>query len=280
MQIEDFSDKNKQTIEKFLQELVRSGLKPKSLVRYSIVMSWFSKTCDFSKITVEDTDKFFFFIIGKDISQMSKNFYWIRFRKFINWLRPDIDLTRYTIRYVEHSLKSPNEISTAKEISRLIQSAMTYRTCAMLSFQYDTGCRPQELRNLSRNDVMFDDKGMIAVLRGSKGERRIRVVTTMRSDEYLKDYLRRDPHAYPFKMCEENYLKLLKGTARRAGIVKKIYPYLLRHSRVTHLSPYISETVQCAYFGWVQGSDMPKVYNHASSEDVEKVLLKVMEAYD
>jgi hypothetical protein len=88
MQIEDFSDKNKQTIEKFLQELVRSGLKPKSLVRYSIVMSWFSKTCDFSKITVEDTDKFFFFIIGKDISQMSKNFYWIRFRKFINWLRP------------------------------------------------------------------------------------------------------------------------------------------------------------------------------------------------
>ena len=35
----------------------------------------------------------------------------------------------------------------------------------------------------------------------------------------------------------------------------------------------MTETVQCAYFGWMQASDMPKVYNHATSEDVEKRLI-------
>ena len=274
----DYTEINKSYEREFLLILQRQNLKQNSLERYFVVFNQLHKLFafkDWKDFTIEDIDRYFFFIQGKKISEMSKNFYWIRFRRFINWLCPQLDLSVYRMNYREHRIISPGELLTEDEVRQLISAAENYRDAVMISLQYDSGCRPQEIRNLNRKDVVFDENGLLIIFRGSKGERKIRVITTMHSDKYLKEFLALNPKQYPFSMTPENYLKILKGLQRKAGIKKNVTPYSLRHSRVTHLSTVMTETVQCAYFGWMQGSDMPQVYNHATSEDVEKRLIEI-----
>ena len=50
-------------------------------------------------------------------------------------------------------------------------------------------------------------------------------------------------------------------------------PYLLRHSRATHLANHLTEAQMNAVLGWVQGSNMPAVYVHLSGRDVDRALL-------
>ena len=274
----DYTERNKSYEREFLLILQRQNLKQNSLKRYFVIFRQLNKlfaSKDWKDFTIEDIDRYFFFIQGKKISDMSKNFYWIRFRRFISWLCPQLDLSVYRLNYKEHRVISPGELLTQDEVRQLISVAENYRDAVMISLQYDSGCRPQEIRNLNRNDVLFDEYGLLVIFRGSKGERKIRVVTTMHSDKYLKEFLALNPKQYPFSMTSENYIKIFKGLQRKASIKKNASPYSLRHSRVTHLSTLMTETVQCAYFGWVQGSDMPAVYNHATSEDVEKRLIEI-----
>ena len=274
----DYTALNKSYYSEFILTLKRQNLRQNSLQRYFVIFRQLNKLFafkDWKDFTTADIDRYFFFLQGKQISEMSKNFYWIRFRRFINWLCPQIDLSAYRLNYREHRIISPGELLTQEEVKSLIVAAENYRDAAMISLQYDAGCRPQEIRNLNRNDIVFDDNGMLVIFRGSKGERKIRVVTTMHSDKYLKEFLALNPKQYPFSMTPENYIKIFKGLSLKATIKKNVSPYSLRHSRVTHLSTLMTETVQCAYFGWVQGSDMPKVYNHATSEDVEKRLIEI-----
>jgi integrase len=274
----DYTALNKSYYKEFILTLKRQNLRQHSLERYFLVFNQLNRlfaSKDWKELTTADIDKYFFFLQGKLISEMSKNFYWIRFRRFINWLCPQIDLSVYRMNYREHRIISPGELLTREEVKSLIAVAENYRDAAMIALQYDAGCRPQEIRNLNRNDVVFDENGFLVIFRGSKGERKIRVVTTIHSDQYLKEFLALNPKQYPFSMTPENYIKIFKGLSLKAGIKKNASPYSLRHSRVTHLSTLMTETVQCAYFGWIQGSDMPKVYNHTTSEDVEKRLIEI-----
>ena len=274
----DYTEINKRYASGFILALQRLNLKQRSLERYFVIFNQLHRlfaSKDWKDLTRDDIDRYFFFLRSRSLSEMSRNFYWIRFRRFIAWLSPQMNLSAYRLNYREHRIVSPGELLTEDEVRQLISAAENYRDAAMIALQYDAGCRPQEIRNLNRDDVVFDENGLLVIFRGAKGERKIRVITTMRSDQYLKEFLTINPKRYPFSMTPENYIKIFKGLSRKGGIEKAVSPYSLRHSRVTHLSTLMTETVQCAYFGWVQGSDMPKVYNHATSEDVEKRLIEI-----
>jgi integrase/recombinase XerD len=67
----------------------------------------------------------------------------------------------------------------------------------------------------------------------------------------------------------------LKKIAKRAGIQKKIYPHLFRHSRATALANKLTESQMKEHFGWVQGSDMAATYVHLSGRDVDNAFLKI-----
>jgi ribosomal protein L40E len=65
--------------------------------------------------------------------------------------------------------------------------------------------------------------------------------------------------------------------AKRAGIKKRIYPHLFRHTRVTHLllNKQISEAQAKVYFGWVPSSTMFSEYSHLVSSDVNDAILAI-----
>ncbi|MEM2756817.1 MAG: hypothetical protein QXM89_05605, partial [Candidatus Bathyarchaeia archaeon] len=68
--------------------------------------------------------------------------------------------------------------------------------------------------------------------------------------------------------------KILVECAQRAGIKKKVYPHLFRHSRATELAKKMTEAEMCQFFGWTLASKMPAVYVHLSGRDLDKAVLK------
>lgn len=76
-------------------------------------------------------------------------------------------------------------------------------------------------------------------------------------------------------MNYNGYNVLLKRTAERAGIKKRIYPHLFRHSRCTILAQNLTEAQLDKYADWVSGSDMSGVCVYLSGKYLDGAILKL-----
>jgi len=70
-----------------------------------------------------------------------------------------------------------------------------------------------------------------------------------------------------------SFSHLIKRIAEKAGIRKRVYPHLFRHSRATALAGKLTEAQMKEYFGWVQSSEMAATYVHLSGRDVDNAML-------
>jgi site-specific recombinase XerD len=269
---------NKQIIEEFLKELDRKGLSERSKRKYLITLNHFFRACGkikLNKLNKRHIDKFFFWLKNHKMSDESKDNYWIRFRVFVRWLKPKIDLSCYKMN-VKKRVKLPEEILNIEEIKRIIEACSSVRDRAMLSLLYDAGLRPSELVGLTFLDVIFDDDGLVLNVNGKTGQRRIRVITTLSSDKFLKDYLKTvKPEGRIFKINIERLNQLIKELAKRVGIKKKVTTYSFRHSRATHLAKYLTEAQMKVYFGWSMDSDMVATYVHLSGRDLDEKVFEL-----
>jgi hypothetical protein len=66
---------------------------------------------------------------------------------------------------------------------------------------------------------------------------------------------------------------MLKRIAREAGISKRVYNYLFRHSCVTGMARKCSDAELKEIFGWTQGTRMLTKYVHLSGRDVDEAAL-------
>ena len=65
-----------------------------------------------------------------------------------------------------------------------------------------------------------------------------------------------------------------KESCRKAGITKRVFPYILRHSRATVLANHLTEASDVRVF-WVQGSDSPRIYVHLSGRDIDWAISRI-----
>ncbi|MGC8567488.1 MAG: hypothetical protein ACP5M8_07580, partial [Caldisphaera sp.] len=68
--------------------------------------------------------------------------------------------------------------------------------------------------------------------------------------------------------------KMLKEVAVKAGIQKRIYPHLFRHSRASYYANKLTEQQLKAFFGWTGGSQMAATYVHLSGRDIDNAVLQ------
>ena len=281
MQKANLSLTNSKLIDVFMKELSLRGLSERRKAKYIILLRKFSKV-KLSKITKRNVDKFFFYLRDSTLSDETKQDYWNMFRIFIRWERPKIDLSNYKLK-IRIKTKLPEEILTLDEIRKIILSAKSIRNRAIISLLYDSGCRPSELLNLQRKDVIFDDDGLVVIFNGKTGARRVRIITTLDSDKFLKEYLEYSNLSTRVgifgKMCIERLNQLVKEHAQKIGINKKVYSYIFRHSRATHLAKYLTEQQMKVYLGWSMSSDMVSVYVHLSGRDMDSRVMELNNNY-
>ena len=220
-------------------------------------------------------------------SPWSKRDFKVALRKFYTWLRrtkeypPEVAWIKVYTRI--RNARAAEDMLTEEEVKRLIDFAGKGQWKAFISTLYESGCRIGELIYLKINQVKFDDLGAQLFVTGKTGFRRVRVIAAV---PYLQDWinehpLKNDPEAYLWlsnKLKPFTYngiTRILRLSARKAGIQKRMNPHNFRHSRATFLANHLTEAQMKEHFGWVQGSDMASIYVHLSGRDVDKALLKV-----
>lgn len=67
----------------------------------------------------------------------------------------------------------------------------------------------------------------------------------------------------------------IQRIARAAGVKKRVYSHLFRHSRATEMASHLTEAQLNHHFGWVQGSRMTATYVHMSGREVDSALLRL-----
>ena len=132
------------------------------------------------------------------------------------------------------------EILSREEVRKLIRASRSIRDKTMLSVAYGTGARVSEVVHLRISDI--DRAQGVIHIRNGKGRKERRALLSPKLLKMLEQYwLECRPKDYLFPGIEggavnESVLqRVCKDAALRAGISKRVYPHILRHSFATHL---------------------------------------------
>jgi len=127
------------------------------------------------------------------------------------------------------------------EIARILAACSNKREKAMIAVLAYSGLRASELCNLTVPNVDLD-KGIIQVINGKGGKDGVSYISRECCkivNEYLQDYST-NPHMFKTLIRKTRYTtwalrKMVKKIAKKAGIEKRVYPHLFRHSLATNL---------------------------------------------
>jgi site-specific recombinase XerD/ribosomal protein S27AE len=247
---------------------------------------------DFDKASKKDIEDLVYRIERSSYSPWTKHDYKVALKKFYKWLKGNNEEYPEEVRWIKTTLKEkdlllPEQLLTEEEVMKLVDAASNPRDKAFIITLYESGARIGELGSMHIRDVSFEENYARLMLKGKTGSRRVIVIA---SSPYLATWiqnhpLKNDPDAPLWvnigtvnryeAMSYPALAKLLRASAQRAGLNKKIHPHKLRHSRATFLASKLTEAQMNQVFGWKQGSDMPSVYVHLSGRDLDDAILGV-----
>lgn len=129
---------------------------------------------------------------------------------------------------------------TAYELEQLRAACETARDKAMIEVLYSTGCRVTELVRLDKEDVDFERDEVTLF---GKGNKHRKSYLTAHAKLALQDYLAsrsdvcpalfvgiRAPHD---RLSKAGIEKIIAELGKKAGIQRRIYPHLIRHTTAT-----------------------------------------------
>lgn len=179
------------------------------------------------------------------------------------------------------------------EIPKLIECAPTFQKKVFLACLYESGARPEEFLRITNRDIRIDKNGVILMLRGKTGERRVRIITYSKLlQQWLDVHPLKNDNSFSLWVSDAtNFKNQPLGIRGAEKIIENALPkteitnkharlYILRHSRATHLAKHFTEAQMCTYFGWVYGTKIVRKYIHLSGKDLDDKLLALNEGIE
>lgn len=180
------------------------------------------------------------------------------------------------------------DILTEAEVERMLSAARDSQQRALLSMMYELGARVSEIGTMRVGDVSRDRYSYLCDLNGKTGPRSVRVIRSAAAlTAWLNLHPQRTDNAAPLwgRVREGSWgafgyngiRKQMRAAAKAAGISKRVYHHLLRHSRITHVlaSGQMNEAQIKKFFGLTQDSSMLAVYSHLVSKDANDAALRM-----
>jgi len=284
--------KDKFVILDFYRDCLSRGLSKARIVKYLDTLERIAKLLKkpFEKATKDDVADLIREIEKRDYSDWTKHDYKIILKIFYRWLKKTEDYPE-EVRWIKPVVKNnnilPEEVLTEDEIKKMVECANNLRDKALILVLYESGCRIGEILSLMIRNIQFDDYGAVLIVSGKTGDRRVRIIASApKLSSWIENHpLGEDPNAPLWvNLSTRNRNQslsyaatklMLKEIAEKAGIKKRVYPHLFRHSRATFLANFLTEAQLKQHFGWVQSSDMASTYVHLSGRDVDNALLKL-----
>ncbi len=238
--------------------------------------------------TEDDYKEFYEKLVANGMAEGTINLYMSYTKTFFSWYKPqDNPLHWWKSRGRKRRDSLKDKILSAEEVDALVKAAKSAKVKAVIAVLYEGGLRVGELCSLRIRDMEKTRYGYKIRVNGKTGERAIPLVD---SATYLREWLLvhpdpSDPDAPLFcriaaggkieRMSEVSIWSAIRRTAKKAGIKKRVYPHMLRHTRLTDLAPKVTEQVLKSIAGWTPDSDMASAYVHLSGRDAERSLLEV-----
>ncbi|BBL45305.1 tyrosine recombinase [Nanobdella aerobiophila] len=164
---------------------------------------------------------------------------------------------------------------TLEEFQRLINAAESYRNRLIIEFLFYTGVRVSELVKIKKDDIIFEE-GLVKVL-GKGGKERI-VPIPKELLNRIKDYIEDLDSNIIFPLSSRQVERIIKRTAIKAGINKKVTPHVLRHSLATTL---LSRGIDIRYIQELLGHSslsITQIYTHVVPNQLKEIYKKVFDS--
>jgi integrase len=284
----------KESIEQFLRDARARGTGFARLIKLCQVLVMLNERLEkpLSKAREEDIKKLVHHYESGDFSFWTRHDVKVIIKQYFAWLHKGeypkkVAWICTTIPQKEKRLVHHGELLTIEDVNKIIDATDHPRNKALLAVLAESGARVGEIGNLTISQIDIDANGVVVNLEGKTGSRRIRLIS---STPHLVTWLNNHPakgnpsalvwvnygpRGYHAPMSYEAIRKIIRLTFERAGIKKRCNPYIFRHTRACQLAHHLTEHQMNAYFGWVQGSEMPSTYVHISGKDLDEHILRI-----
>ena len=289
---EDISGENKALILKFKDYCISEGIGLAKIERYLCDSKKYAQMLrkNLDKASKEDIRRVIAELEQSVLYAETKKGFKIMLRKFYRFIEGIEEKGVYPerVRWISISIpnnhkKMPEELLTEEEMARMIQKCETLRDKALVATLAASGCRIGEVGTLQIKCVSFEEYGARLTVKGKTGMRKILVIN---SAPYLQQWINQHPYndnpeSYLWisndnkPLCYTRLVAIIKKAARDAGVTKRVYSHLFRHSRATILAANMSDASMKHYLGWTQGSKMAAVYIHMSGRETDEAILRL-----
>jgi len=194
------------------------------------------------------------------------------------------DKIKYNIERPKSSTSLPNTLSVA-EIKRMLDVTKNIKHKCIISLLYSAGLRRSELTDLRLENILSDQ--MKIKIKSSKGNKDRYVGLSNHLLELLREYfVDYRPKVWLIEgQNKEQYsgtsiLHVVKNSARKAGIFRRVTPHMLRHSFATHHLESGTDLRYIQEFLGHSSSKTTEIYTHVAQTDSSKFRNPLDTMYD
>jgi len=271
---------------------IEKNRSPKTIENYLRYLKIFIKVCKIKNpknINEETIKKFRLYLYEKNLKPKTYGYALIVLRNFLRFLikrgirtfNPDlIELPKFHQREIL--------ILTDEELKRLLEAPSgknlkEKRDGAILEVLFSTGLRLSEIVNLNKDQVNFKEKEIL--VRGKGGKLRVVFLSDI-AVKKLKEYLaeRKDIEEALFVNLKEKpkrlscraIEKIVNFWAKKAGILKKVTPHVLRHQFATTLLKNGADLRSVQALLGHSNLSTTQIYTHLTREDLKQIHQKFL----
>jgi integrase/recombinase XerD len=175
-------------------------------------------------------------------------------------------------------IKSLPKVLTKQEIKELFKATRFGRNRLMLQFMYGSGARVSEVVKLKVEDINIKER--TAMIRSGKGAKDRMIILSKDWIKDLKKYFKKKKIKSEFVFSKKNgkclstdtVQRIVRDSAKKAGIQKHVTPHSLRHSYATHL---LEAGTNIRYIQSLLGHsnlNTTQIYTNVANEQLKKIV--------
>lgn len=284
-------DRIKKLIRKFptvytsmIEKVVNAMIREK--YSFNTVTSYVGKLVVFRKqyanrkmdeLTISDANSYLTLLAKQDVSESLLNMVYSAIKLYY-------DKVAYVPSFELQKMKRPRRgrylpvILSRQEVDRMLKSISNTKHLCILYTLYGAGLRLGELLNLRVEDVMWDRNQLL--IKGGKGkkDRVVMLSDTLKKllelyfDEYQPEFWLFEGAKKGMTYSPRSVQALVRNTARKAGIGKRVSPHTLRHCFATHL---MDGGLDSRYIQKLLGHEDIKttlIYTHVTNRSMSQII--------
>ncbi len=166
------------------------------------------------------------------------------------------------------------EVLSKEEVKKLLAATDSLRNKLLIEFMYSSGLRLSECLKIRKEDVNIDEK--VGIIKAGKGNKDRFFILSEKLIVDLQEYLATHQESLIFSgrkghLNSRTVEKIVNNTAKKAGISKRVYCHLLRHSFATHLLEAGVDIRKIQELLGHSNLQTTQIYTRVSTEELKKV---------